>query len=72
MASMHAMVLDAPRKPLVMRERPVPVPAPGEILVAVAACGVCRTDLHVVDGELPNPKLPIRSPIWSRPPPRRR
>ena len=59
MASMHAMVLDAPRKPLVMRERPVPVPAPGEILVAVAACGVCRTDLHVVDGELEHPKLPI-------------
>ena len=59
MASMHAMVLDAPRTPLVMRERPVPVPAPGEILVAVAACGVCRTDLHVVDGELEHPKLPI-------------
>src|ERR1700690_4380045 len=59
MASMHAMVLDAPRKPLVMRERPVPEPAPGEILVAVAACGVCRTDLHVVDGELEHPKLPI-------------
>ena len=39
MASMHAMVLDAPRNALVMRARPVPVPAPGEILVAVAACG---------------------------------
>ena len=59
MASMHAMVLDAPRKPLVMRERPVPGPAPGEILVKVAACGVCRTDLHVIDGELEHPKLPI-------------
>ena len=59
MASMHAMVLDAPRKPLVMRERPVPVAGAGEILVAVAACGVCRTDLHVVDGELEHPKLPI-------------
>ncbi len=59
MASMHAMVLDAPRSPLVMRERPRPVPAPGEILVKVAACGVCRTDLHVVDGELEHPKLPI-------------
>ncbi|MFI4962076.1 MAG: alcohol dehydrogenase catalytic domain-containing protein, partial [Hyphomicrobiales bacterium] len=56
---MHAMVLDAPRKPLVMRERPLPLPTPGEILVAVAACGVCRTDLHVVDGELEHPKLPI-------------
>jgi propanol-preferring alcohol dehydrogenase len=59
MASMHAMVLDAPRNALVMRERPVPVPAPGGILIAVAACGVCRTDLHVVDGELEHPKLPI-------------
>jgi len=42
-----------------MRERSVPQPGPGEILVAVSACGVCRTDLHVVDGELPHPKLPI-------------
>jgi propanol-preferring alcohol dehydrogenase len=53
------MVLDAPGKPLVMRERPTPEPGPGEILVEVAACGVCRTDLHVVDGELPDPKLPV-------------
>jgi propanol-preferring alcohol dehydrogenase len=59
MASMQAMVLDAPRTPLVMRERPVPVPGVDEILVAVAACGVCRTDLHVVDGELEHPRLPI-------------
>jgi propanol-preferring alcohol dehydrogenase len=56
---LRAMVLERPRTPLVMQERPVPVPAAGEILVEVAACGVCRTDLHVVDGELPNPKLPI-------------
>src|SRR5215470_12198281 len=56
---MRAMVLDRPGQPLVMRERPVPRPATGEILVAVSACGVCRTDLHVVDGELPHPKLPI-------------
>jgi len=56
---MRAMVLDRPGQPLVMRERPVPQPAAGEILVAVSACGVCRTDLHVVDGELPHPKLPI-------------
>jgi propanol-preferring alcohol dehydrogenase len=42
-----------------MRERPVPRTRAGEILVAVSACGVCRTDLHVVDGELPHPKLPI-------------
>jgi len=59
MAGMQAMVLDAPRTPLVMRERPLPVPGAGEILVKVAACGVCRTDLHVVDGELEHPKLPI-------------
>jgi len=53
------MVLDRPGQPLAMRERPVPRPGTGEILVAVSACGVCRTDLHVVDGELPHPKLPI-------------
>jgi propanol-preferring alcohol dehydrogenase len=42
-----------------MRERPTPQPGPGEILVEVGACGVCRTDLHVVDGELSGPKLPL-------------
>ena len=52
---MRAMVLDRPCEPLVWRERP----GPGEFLVAIEACGVCRTDLHVVDGELPHPKLPI-------------
>jgi propanol-preferring alcohol dehydrogenase len=56
---MRAMMLESPRAPLVLRERPPPVPGAGEILVAVAACGVCRTDLHVVDGELPHPKLPL-------------
>lgn len=59
MAAMRAMVLEQVGAPLTMRERPVPTPAAGEILVAVAACGVCRTDLHVVDGELPHPKLPL-------------
>ena len=59
MASMHAMVLDAPREPLVTRERPVPAPGAGEIMFKVAACGICRTDLHVVDCELTHPKLPI-------------
>jgi alcohol dehydrogenase, propanol-preferring len=59
MSDMRAMVLDRPKTPLVMRERPVPQPGPGEILIEIAACGVCRTDLHVVDGELPNPKLPV-------------
>jgi propanol-preferring alcohol dehydrogenase len=56
---MRAMVLDRPRTPLTMRERPLPQPAAGEILLEIEACGVCRTDLHVVDGELPHPKLPI-------------
>ena len=56
---MRAMVLEKTRTPLIMRERPTPRPAQGEILVEIAACGVCRTDLHVVDGELPHPKLPI-------------
>jgi propanol-preferring alcohol dehydrogenase len=56
---MRAMVLDAPGAPLVMRELPLRQPAGGDILVEIAACGVCRTDLHVVDGELPDPKLPI-------------
>jgi alcohol dehydrogenase, propanol-preferring len=59
MSLMRAMVLDRPRIPLVMRERQVPQPPTGEILIEIAACGVCRTDLHVVDGELPHPKLPI-------------
>ena len=59
MANMRAMVLDKPGTPLVLRERPVPKAGKGEILVAVAACGVCRTDLHVVDGDLTEPKLPI-------------
>jgi propanol-preferring alcohol dehydrogenase len=59
MSSMRAMVLDQPGKQLALRERPLPQPGPGEILLEVKACGVCRTDLHVVDGELPNPQLPI-------------
>jgi propanol-preferring alcohol dehydrogenase len=59
MSIMRAMVLDAPRTPLTLRERPVPSPAHGEILIEITACGVCRTDLHVVDGELAHPKLPI-------------
>jgi alcohol dehydrogenase, propanol-preferring len=59
MASMRAMVLERPGAPLVLRERPVPKPGAGEILMEIAACGVCRTDLHVVDGELPDPELPI-------------
>jgi propanol-preferring alcohol dehydrogenase len=56
---MRAMVLEKPGSPLQLRELPVPKPGPGSILVKVAACGVCRTDLHVVDGELAHPKIPI-------------
>ncbi|MFO1467356.1 MAG: zinc-dependent alcohol dehydrogenase family protein [Steroidobacteraceae bacterium] len=56
---MHAMMLRQLRTPLAWTELPDPVPGAGEILVRVLACGVCRTDLHVVDGELPNPRLPI-------------
>ena len=50
---MFAMVLTAPGTPLVAERRPDPVPGPGEVRLRVLACGVCRTDLHVVDGELP-------------------
>ncbi len=56
---MRAMVLDRAKTPLVMRTLADPRPAPGEVLIGVRACGVCRTDLHVVDGELTEPKLPI-------------
>ena len=53
------MVLRRAGEKLVLEERPEPQPGPGEVRLRVEACGVCRTDLHVVDGELPNPKLPI-------------
>ncbi len=56
---MHAMVLDAPGQGLRLAELPVPAPGPDQVLVRVHACGVCRTDLHVVDGDLTRPKLPI-------------
>jgi propanol-preferring alcohol dehydrogenase len=56
---MRAMVLDRARQALRLAEWPMPVAGPGQLLVAVEACGVCRTDLHLVDGELPDPVLPI-------------
>src|SRR5436190_13517526 len=56
---MRAMVLVEPRRSLEPREMPDPRPGPGQVLVRVLACGVCRTDLHVADGELPDPKLPL-------------
>ena len=56
---MRAMVLDKPRQPLQLRDIEKPRPARGQLLVRIATCAVCRTDLHVVDGELPDPKLPL-------------
>src|SRR4051812_30562668 len=56
---MRAMVLTEVGSPLALETRPDPLPNPGEIRVRVEACAVCRTDLHVVDGDLPDPKLPI-------------
>ena len=53
------MMLDVPGRPLRAVEVAPPVPGPGEVQLQVAACGVCRTDLHVFDGELPHPKLPL-------------
>jgi len=56
---MKAMVLEKQGLPLELRDVPEPVPASGELLIRVAACGVCRTDLHVTDGDLAKPKLPL-------------
>ena len=56
---MRAMVLEKPGTPLVERTLEDPEPGPEDVLIAVRACGVCRTDLHIVDGELTEPKLPI-------------
>jgi len=56
---MRAQVLTAAGRPLAAAELPAPRPGPRQLLIAVRACAVCRTDLHVVDGELPDPKLPL-------------
>lgn len=56
---MRAMLLDAPRQPLRLAELPIPQPNPEQVLIRVHACAVCRTDLHIVDGELTQPKLPL-------------
>jgi len=56
---MHAMVLEELHGPLVWRELPDREPGPGEVRVRIGACAVCRTDLHVIDGELPDPRVPI-------------
>jgi propanol-preferring alcohol dehydrogenase len=57
--TMQAMVLEKPGQPLKYLEVPTPQPGPEQVLIQVRTCGVCRTDLHVVDGELPHPKLPL-------------
>ncbi|MDA8092690.1 MAG: zinc-dependent alcohol dehydrogenase family protein [Betaproteobacteria bacterium] len=56
---MRAMVLDAPQRPLREADLPIPKPGPREVLIRVAACGVCRTDLHIADGDLIPPRLPL-------------
>ena len=56
---MRAMVLDRPGTPLRLVDLPVPKPGNGAVLIEVEACGVCRTDLHLIDGELPDPVLPM-------------
>jgi propanol-preferring alcohol dehydrogenase len=56
---MQAIVLTEPGQPLELRDLPVPIPGPDEVLIRVEACAVCRTDLHIVDGELPVPTLPL-------------
>ena len=56
---MRAAVLTVPGQPLTITALPRPTPGAGEVLIAVRACGVCRTDLHVRDGELPDPHVPL-------------
>src|SRR2546428_13917838 len=56
---MRAMILRAPQQALDPADLPSPQPGPGQVLLQVRACAVCRTDLHVIDGELPNLKLPL-------------
>src|SRR6266705_1503573 len=56
---MRAMVLNCPREPLRASAVPNPKPGLGEVLIRIRACAVCRTDLHIIDGELPGPKLPL-------------
>jgi alcohol dehydrogenase, propanol-preferring len=59
MQTMRAMIFEKAGRPLSLRDWPVPEPGPGEVRLEVQACAVCRTDLHIVDGELSNPKLPL-------------
>lgn len=61
--AMHAMILESPRGLLAWRSIADPRPGPGQVLVRVRVCGVCRTDLHLVDGELPNARLDRKSVV---------
>jgi propanol-preferring alcohol dehydrogenase len=56
---MRSMLLEAPKTPLWLRDVPQPCASAGQVLLRVHCCGVCRTDLHVVDGELPSPRFPL-------------
>ena len=58
-ARMRAMILEKSGEPLALRETPLPLPRAGEMRIKIKTCGVCRTDLHIVDGELTDPKLPL-------------
>ena len=55
-SAMKAMVLEAPMNPLVPRTLPIPTPTTQQVLIKVIACGICRTDLHIIDGELTQPQ----------------
>ena len=59
MDRMHAMLLEKPGQPLRLVELPIPAPGPGQVLIKVQACGICHTDLHIIDGELSEPTLPL-------------
>jgi alcohol dehydrogenase, propanol-preferring len=59
MMKMRAMVFNEAGAPLQLQELPVPTPGPGQLLLRVSTCGICRTDLHIIDGELSEPKLPL-------------
>lgn len=58
-ATMRAMVLEEQKKPLICKEVPVPQSGKGQVLIKIKACGICRTDLHVIDADLKEPKLPL-------------
>ncbi len=59
MTLMRALLFDGPSIPLRLVDMPIPIPSPGQVLLKVLACGICRTDLHILDGDLPAPRLPL-------------